>query len=76
MSKKDHQTPTLGRKAMEMVMRDVLDGMEDLATIKSYETADNVFEIIAITPEQSDVVDELPVDNNAEILQFRKVSSP
>jgi len=76
MSKKDHLTPALGRKAMEMVMRDVLDGMEDLATIKSFETADNVFEILAITPEHKDGTEDLPTGKNAEILQFKKVSSP
>lgn len=72
MSKKDHQTPALGRKAMEMVMRDVLDGMEDMATMKSFETADNVFEIIAITPERDEPTTDVQTDTCAEILPFSR----
>ena len=51
MSKKDHSKATaMGPKAMEMVMRDVLNGMEEMATMKGYESRGNVFEILAITP--------------------------
>lgn len=35
---------------MEMVMRDVLGGMEELAIMKSMESPSNVFEILAIPP--------------------------
>ena len=50
MSKKNPKGSVLGPKAMELVMRDVLGGMEDLAVMKSFESINNVFEIISITP--------------------------
>jgi hypothetical protein len=50
MSKKDSTGTVLGPRAMELVMRDVLGGMEDLAIMKSFESINNVFEIISITP--------------------------
>jgi len=43
---------------MEMVMRDVLGGMEELATMKGFETDTNVFEILEISAADS-------VDNNS-----------
>jgi len=50
MSKKDQTSPALGPKAMEMVMRDVLGGMEELMVMKSLESHGNVFEILEIAP--------------------------
>jgi len=50
MSKKDQASQALGPKAMEMVMRDVLGGMEELMVMKSLESHGNVFEILEITP--------------------------
>ena len=74
MSKKNPVSSTLGPKAMEMVMRDVLSGMEDLATMKSFESINNVFEIVSITPLEK--VDGLDVINNksdisADIIPFQ-----
>lgn len=37
-----------GSKALEMIMRDVLDGMEELANIASFDAAQAEFEILAI----------------------------
>jgi hypothetical protein len=54
MSKKNPKGSVLGPKAMELVMRDVLGGMEDLAVMKSFESINNVFEIISITPAEHD----------------------
>jgi hypothetical protein len=53
MSKKNFNAIVMGPRAMEMVMRDVLGGMEELAVMKSFESIHNVFEIISITPEQT-----------------------
>lgn len=50
MPKKNISEHTLGPKALEMVMRDVLGGMEELAIMKSYETSSDVFEVISIDP--------------------------
>jgi len=64
----------LGPKAMEMVMRDVLGGMEELALIKGYDSSSNVFEILAISPvSDEDKLQNKKIirpDNNADIIPF------
>lgn len=40
----------LGPKALEMIMRDVLGGMEELASMKGYQPGADVIEIVAIEP--------------------------
>ncbi len=73
MSKKSSTGPVLGPKAMEMVMRDVLGGMQDLAVMKSFESISNVFEIISIIPceDTTDDYSDNDVSNDsAEIIPF------
>lgn len=73
MSKKILNAKIMGPKAMEMVMRDVLGGMEDLAVMKSFESIHNVFEIVSISPVQnqtSTVISEQSL-TNAKILPFK-----
>ena len=41
-------TRVLGPKALEMIMRDVLGGMEELALMKGYQPASDIVEIIAV----------------------------
>ena len=43
-------TRILGPKALEMIMRDVLGGMEELVLMKGYQPGSDVVEIIAIEP--------------------------
>lgn len=43
-------TRVLGPKALEMIMRDVLGGMEELALMKGYQPGADIVEIIAIEP--------------------------
>lgn len=50
MSKKNIPGHNLGPKALEMVMRDVLGGMEELEFMKNYKTSGSVFEVISIDP--------------------------
>ena len=52
MSKKNfpEHTLALGPKALEMVMRDVLGGMEELSLMKNHKTAGGVFQVISIDP--------------------------
>lgn len=75
MSKKNPADSTLGRKAMEMVMRDVLSGMEDLVAMKSFESINNVFEIVSITPleKTAQQLNTHPADNDAsaDIIPFK-----
>ncbi|VAW80913.1 hypothetical protein MNBD_GAMMA12-3582 [hydrothermal vent metagenome] len=41
---------SLGPKALEMVMRDVLGGMEEFSIMKSYESSGEEYKIITIQP--------------------------
>ena len=50
MSDRQQDKRSLGPKALEMVMRDVLDGMEELALLKAFQPGAEVVEIIAIEP--------------------------
>lgn len=61
-----------GNKALEMIMRDVIDGMEDLANLAGYTPQPgSCFEILEITPEEY-----APLDTSnkpsAEIIQLKK----
>ncbi len=50
MTKKTTDQGTLGQKALEMVMRDVLGGMEEFSIRKAYEASGQEYKIIAIKP--------------------------
>ena len=41
---------SLGPKALEMVMKDVLGGMEEFSIMKSYESSGEEYKIITIQP--------------------------
>ncbi len=61
-----------GSKALEMIMRDVIDGMEDLANLAGYTPQPgSCFEILEITPEEYAPLD---TSNNpsAEIIPLKK----
>lgn len=44
------RTRTVGPKALELIMRDVLDGMEELALLEGFRPGADVVEIVAIEP--------------------------
>lgn len=50
MSKKNPNEGAMGQKALEMVMQDVLGGMDEYAIMKSYEAGNSEFKVIAIKP--------------------------
>lgn len=56
MSKKDAtvNSMAMGPRALEMVMRDVLGGMEDIALLKCLESHADVFQVISIDQDQTD----------------------
>lgn len=59
-----------GSKALEMIMRDVIDGMEDLATMAGYAPQPgSCFEILEITPEEKPAEHQKP---SAEIVPLKK----
>jgi len=61
-----------GGKALEMIMRDVIDGMEDLANMAGYTPQPgSCFEILEISPEEYAPLDT--TDNpSAEIIPIKK----
>ena len=56
MSKKDAtvNSMAMGPRALEMVMRDVLGGMEDIALLKCLESHTDVFQVIPIDQDHTD----------------------
>ena len=42
--------PVAGNQALEMTMRDVLDGMEELSTMVGFATAAGCMEILSVEP--------------------------
>jgi hypothetical protein len=80
MTKKYSSEQKLGPKALEMVMRDVLGGMEELAVMKSFESMGGVFEVVSIEPDheykaKKDSSDHLHNDEPAEVIsiyEYRK----
>lgn len=51
MNKKTTNNGILGPKALEMVMKDVLSGMEEFAVMNAYEASNEKYKIIAIRPQ-------------------------
>lgn len=77
MSKKNipEHTLSLGPRALEMVMRDVLGGMEELTLMKNHETSGGIFEVISIDPTeeiepQTDKSVSKKKPDKAEIIQI------
>jgi len=63
---------THGDKALEMIMRDVIDGMEDLANLAGYTPQPGgCFEILEISPEEYDPLDTSGRPS-AEIIPLKK----
>lgn len=79
MAKKNPTDSTLSPKAMEMVMRDVLRGMEDLVTMKSFESINNVFEIVSISPAEKCTLpgrENTNSNNKTNIVPFYRKQNP
>jgi len=55
---------TRGIKRLEVVMRDVLDGLEDAASYMNYHSVPEVIEILSIEPPGRDI------KPNKEVIQF------
>jgi hypothetical protein len=52
MANKNEIPPTIGNRALEMIMRDVLDHMEEISLQSGFSPAEGCFEIIEIAPER------------------------
>jgi len=63
---------TLGTKALEAVMRDVLDGMEELALLKAFQPGAEVVEIIAIEPPTRPESEALPAPRVSRVVPFAR----
>lgn len=66
MPKAFKQPPVPGGKALEMTMRDVLDGLEDFATLAAYEASGGVFEILSIEPPNAPTAERATLPSPAE----------
>ena len=84
MSDKPRSRPVMGPKALEMVMRDVLGGMEDLAIMKYFESSSDVFQVVAIEPpvfessnddfEASEIMQPIPTEPlTAQVIPFQRI---
>ncbi len=66
-----NQIPTrISDRALEMVMRDVLDGMLELSLESAYSHRNIDFEIIEITPADRKGVSDRQQHERAEVLPF------
>jgi hypothetical protein len=66
MTKKYTSECALGPRALEMVMRDVLGGMEELASMKGYEHMSGVYEIISIDPPSDQTHERMDTEQKSE----------
>ena len=77
MSKKDAQQKSMamGPRALEMVMRDVLGGMEDIALLKCLESHSDVFQVVSIDSDQKDNPLQQPTSttlSNAQLIELSR----
>ena len=75
MADKKQQPTRVSDRALEMVMRDVLDGMMELSLVSAYSERDVDFEIITIEREHGDghnvsSVNKEPDAYSADIISF------
>ena len=75
MADKKQQPTRVNDRALEMVMRDVLDGMMELSLVSAYGERNVDFEIIAIERADSDGGDAVSTDQepdgcSADIISF------
>ena len=78
MADKKQQPTRVGDRALEMVMRDVLDGMMELSLVSAYSERCVDFEIITIEREHGDghhsaSADKEPDAYSADIISFPKL---
>jgi len=61
-----------GTKALEMIMRDVIDGMEDIANMAGYSPQPgSCFEILEIAPEEKAPPSQQPDKPSADIISIK-----
>jgi hypothetical protein len=66
MAKKNEIPPAIGDRALEMVMRDVLDQMEEMFLESGFSPADGGFEIIEIAPERPAIATQATEDSDSD----------
>ena len=65
----------MGPRALEMVMRDVLGGMEDIALLKCLESHSDVFQVVSIDSDQKDSPLQQPTSttlSNAQLIELSR----
>jgi hypothetical protein len=74
MANKNKIPPAVGDRALEMVMRDVLDLMEEMWMQSGYSLSDCGLEIIEIAPERlapAAACEECDGDEDSTVVEFR-----
>ena len=76
MADKNRQPTRVSDYALEMVMRDVLDGMMELSLVSAYSERSVDFEIIAIEREDRDGRDAVSADQGPDAFSADIISFP
>jgi len=76
MADKKQQPTRVSDRALEMVMRDVLDGMMELSLVSAYGERNVDFEIIAIEREYRDGHDAISADQEPDACSADIISFP
>jgi len=72
--RKNKLTVTLGSKALEMSMRDVIDGLEEAANYAQYYSTHSTFQILSIEEERVEKVDSK--EESRQITNIHSVTNP
>lgn len=69
MAKTVRKPPIQGSRGLELVMRDVLDGLNDSAAYFAYRSTPDTLEILSIEPPRGDPFRQPPVKNKVTALR-------
>jgi hypothetical protein len=76
MSDNNHKRRILGPKALEMIRRDVLGGLEDFAAMKAFEPQPDIMEIVSIkSPQGDDDGGEHTTDEGGAVVDLERYRS-
>jgi len=71
LDKLSHSNHVHGNKALEMIMRDVIDGMEDIANLAGYSPQPgSCFEVLEIVPDEPTLSTQAQDKPSADIVSI------
>jgi hypothetical protein len=74
MAKSAKKAPVKGEKSLEMVMRDVMEGLTDAASYFAFRSTPDTLEILSIEPPKGDPF-QTGRPNNANVTPLRRARS-